>query len=224
MAHLKSLPNRPLRRASIADRVVLRLSTGRYVDGLWIGTFGSPAEPKLHRIEQALQLIKRNSALHYRRVTNSLDRIWVNLLPDAAACYQEWINACVFDERFVLDQATTLERLAMTIVHEATHARLRRQGLSYEIRLRPRIESICLRRELAFAKILPDSAELQAELMRTLEWCATNPDYFSDQNFQERDFDGRGTAMKYLGMPSWLVRALMSLRSPRRGEFGNKLD
>jgi hypothetical protein len=199
---------------------MLRLSTSRYIDGLWVGAFGSPTEPKLRRIEDALCLIKDHSALHYYRVTKNLERIWVNLLPDASARYEESLNACVFDERFVLDPTTSVDRLAATIVHEATHARLDRCGVSYEIEFRTRIEAICVRRELAFARTLPSSTEFQAELMRTLEWCATNPEYFSDQNFHERDFDGRLKALDYLGMPRWLVRALVTLRSPGRRLVG----
>ena len=197
-----------IEKPSAADRLAIWLSTSRNVDGLWVGTMESQPQAGLRRVGDALELIKRYNSLHYSRVIHNLDRVRVNILPDAGACYQRSLNACVFDERFVRAETTTLEQIATSIIHEATHARLERWGVSYEEKLRPRIETICLRRELAFGASLPDSAQLQEDLARTVEWCAANPDYFSGARFRERDTQGRITALRYLGTPDWIVRAL----------------
>jgi hypothetical protein len=199
-------------KPSALDRLAIWLSTSRNIDGLWVGTFESEPQLGLRRVGDALELIKRYNSLHYSRVIHNLDRVWVNVLPDAAACYQRSLNACVFDERFVRAETTTLEQIATSIIHEATHARLERWGVSYEEKLRPRIEAICLRRELAFAASLPDSAQLQEDIARTVEWCAANPDYFSGTRFRERDTQGRITALRYLGTPNWIVRAMLNSR------------
>jgi hypothetical protein len=81
--------------------------------------------------------------------------------------------------RFVLLETTTLEEIASTIVHEATHARLERWGISYDEKQRSRVEAICLRRELNVAASLPHSEPLREQIARTLEWCASDHDYFS---------------------------------------------
>jgi hypothetical protein len=84
------------------------------------------------------------------------------------------VQACVLDERYVLSETTTLEQIALTIIHEATHARLERCGIDYDEKLRQRIEAVCLRREFAFVAKLPNGAKLRDELARTLEWSTAN--------------------------------------------------
>jgi hypothetical protein len=111
----------------------------------------------------------------------------------------------------VADSATTVEQIASTIVHEATHARLERYRIGYKEELRARIEAICFRRELAFAVRLPDSAELQQGIARCLEWYQANPEQFSDAHFREGHRAGGIEALRYLGTPDWLIRALLML-------------
>src|SRR5882672_5044421 len=172
----KCFPGKPPSRPAVVDKLALWLSTSRYIDGLWVGTSESAPRPGLRRVEDALHLIKRQSPLHYSRVIRHLERVWVHILPDSLACYQHSLKACILDERYVLDETTTQERIATTIIHEATHARLESWGISYDEKLRPRIEAICFRRELTFAANLPDSAQLQEELARKIEWYGTNTD------------------------------------------------
>jgi len=154
---------KPSRKPHIADRIDLWLSTGREIDGLWVGTIEGKPQPGLRRVEDALQLIKHLSPLHYSRVIHNLERVWVRLLTIADACYNGPLSACMLDKRFVLQETTTLEEIASTIVHEATHARLERWGISYDEKARARIEAICLRRELNFIANLPNSEPLREQ-------------------------------------------------------------
>jgi hypothetical protein len=200
------LPKKPPPRPSVVDRVMLLLCASRNIDGLWIGTLrGAEAAPILRRVEEALALIKRYDPLQYARVVRDLERVWVNLRPDARACFERSLQACVLDERYVAAAETTPETIAKTIVHEATHARIERYGIGYKEGERIRIEAVCLRRELAFAARLPEGASLQDEVARTMEWCAENPDYFSNASFQQRDTEGRIEALHYLGTPEWVA-------------------
>lgn len=195
-------------RPRIIDRIQLAGSTGRYLDGIWIGTWrGTPED--LAPIERALLLVKQHSPLNYARIIRDLERVWVYLLPHGLAEYKRSLKACILDERYVADPATSIEKIACTIVHEATHARLERYGIEYEEPRRTRIEAICFRRELAFAARLPDSAELQQGIARCLEWYPANPDQFSDAHFQERHTAGGIEAARYLGAPDWLIRAIL---------------
>lgn len=196
----------------LVDKLALKLSTGRKVDGLWIGTMESKPRLGLRRVEEALELIKRNDSVNYSRVIHNLKRIWVNVLPDVNACYQPSLDACVLDERFVLSETMTLKWIASAIIHEATHARLKHRGIGYDEKLRPRIEAICLRRELAFATKLPDSANMQEEIGRTISWCATNHDYFSNTSFHERFAPGAVNTLRYLEVPESVIQATMKLR------------
>jgi hypothetical protein len=200
---------KPDRKPTRADRVELWLSKGRTIDGLWVGSREAKPYPGLRRVEDALLLIKCRDPLNYSRVACNLDRIWVHLIPYALAHYSLSLNACVLDERFVLRETTTLERLASVIIHETTHARLNGWGIDYEEKMRARIEAICLRRELNFLKRLPSTALLQEEITHTLEWHTTNQDYLSDANFRVHEDQGQVEMLRYLNVPNWLVNALM---------------
>ncbi|QPF89616.1 hypothetical protein [Bradyrhizobium commune] len=197
---------KPDRRSSRIDRLGLWLSKSHTIDRLWIGTTESKPYPALRRVEAALQLIKRHDTLNYSRITRNLDRIWVHLLPSAQAHYDRSLNACALDERYVLSETMTLEQLASTIVHEATHARLEGWGIQYLEAMRTRIEVVCLRRELSFLAKLPASEPLQDEIARALEWCAGNHDFYSDRNFQWRRQEGEMETLRYLNAPNWLIR------------------
>jgi hypothetical protein len=123
-------------RPSLVDRQMLYLSKSRYVDGLWIGAFEDKqkGEQILTRLEAALALIKRYDRVRYDRVIRDLHRIWVVLLPGNIANFAYQLEACQIDTRYFIADTTTLEMIASTVVHEATHARLWRFGYEQQIR------------------------------------------------------------------------------------------
>ena len=213
------LVRRPRRKAETKpgaiDRLGLWLSTSRVIDGLWVGTMESKPHPGLRRVEDALRLIKSHDALNYSRVIRHLERIWVNLLPGDLAHYDASMGACVFDERYVVQEATTPERIASTIIHEATHARLEHWGIGYDEDRRARIETICLRRELNFVNRLPAAEALREEVARTVAWYAGNHDYFSNASFEQREAQGQAETLRHLGAPDWVFRFAMKLRAAR---------
>jgi hypothetical protein len=208
------------KKPAVVDRLALWFSTSRNIDGLWVGTVESKPWPGLRRVEEALQLIKSHDSLHYSRVINNLGRIWVQLLTGDLAHYERSLKACVFDERYVVQETTTTEWIASTIVHEATHARMERWGVIYEENKRGRIEAICIRRELNFVARLPRSEALQEEAVRRLEWCAGDHDHFSNASFQQREVQGQIEALRYLGAPDWVFGFAMKLRALRRWIHG----
>jgi hypothetical protein len=188
------------------------MCTARRFDGIWIGSWGRAPEEDLARVEDALLLIQQHSPLDYARIVRELERIWVSLSFHGLAEYQHSLRACILDERYVADPATTIERIASAIVHETTHARLERYGIGYKAELRTRIEAICFRRELAFAVRLPNSAELQQQIAQSLEWYPANPDFFSDATFRERHTAGGTEALRHAGVPDWLIQATLALK------------
>lgn len=201
-------------KPSFIDRFFLRwLGTNRDFDGLWVGTTESKPHPALRRVEDALRLLKVQSPFHYSRVIRHLTRIWVHLVPSSDAHYDRSLNACVFDERFVLRKTTTLEEIASTIVHETTHARLEQSGVDYLEKDRLRIEAICIRRELNFLAKVPSSELLRGERARALEWCNSQPDYFLDASLQQKWQAGEIETLRYLNVPEWLIAALFRVRA-----------
>ena len=142
------------------------------------------------------------------------------MIPSARAQYQSSLNACVIDERFAILETTTIEQLASTIVHEATHARLERWGISYEDEKdRPRIEAICMRRELNFLSKLQHSDLLQEQIAGKVEWYAADHDYYSDASFRRRYREGNAEILRYLGAPDWLINFIMRAAARRHARI-----
>jgi len=146
----------------------------------------------------------RYDRIRYDRLIRDLKRVWVVILPSYLAGFDHKIHACKIDTRFFLAATTTPELIAATIVHEATHARLWGRGIRYEEARRPRIEEICLRREVAFAAKLPNGTDVRDQAERTLALCASGA-YWTNAAFSERYIEGGVEALRYMGAPGWLA-------------------
>lgn len=191
------------------DRLMLRLSKSEHVDGLWVGVFDDHPEAMLRRLKNALELIKAHDPLRYSHLIRDLKRLWVCGGLSTIGCFNYRLGACQFDDRFVLAETTTPELLASAIVHEATHARLWNWGIRYDEPLRPRVEAVCVRRQLAFAKKLPDGRRSQEWAERIL--ASSDPANLSNTSFWKRDYDWRIAELHRLGVPDWLVRTIVAL-------------
>ncbi|MFZ1104523.1 MAG: hypothetical protein WAN86_17020 [Hyphomicrobiaceae bacterium] len=202
-------------------------AASRSVDGLWVGAyFQENAEATLRRVEEALGLIKTYDRPRYDRLTRDLERVWVRLTPSGSAHFDQSLWACILDERFVLAETTDAEMIAGAIVHEATHARLDRCGFRYEEDQRERVEAICNRRMLAFARKLPDGHGVRAWAEANL---AVDTSYYVDAALRERAEEGNLQILQHLE-PSWVARPASALirwrmrraerRRPRSGKTG----
>ena len=200
-------------RPSWSDRFLLRLSSGRSVDGLRVGASEYDGERALDRVEAALGLIKTFDRRRYDRMRHDLERVWVRLLPGPLAQYSAALNACELDTRFVLDEASTAEIIATVIVHEATHARLARCGVRYDEKDRARIEAICVRGERAFAEKLQDGG---AALSWVEGHAELSPETFTDAAFAESRHQGGLDVLRHLGTPEWVLRTVLALAAVRR--------
>lgn len=203
------------------DRLQLRFSTSRRIDGLWIGALleESEAAPALCRVEGALHLIKSHDRIRYNRLLRDLDRVWVCRLFGPRASYRHSLRACQLDTRFVVAE-TSSERIASSIVHEATHARLMRCGIGYEDELRARVEAVCLRREIAFAAKLPNGRQPREDAEDALGWYAERG-YLTDAAVDERRLKALFEEGRNSGAPEWLMqwmlRTARALRALHRG-------
>ena len=199
-------------RRSLIDRILLWMSSGKDIDGLWVGT-ETEAERVLPRVEAALGLIKTHDRQRYDRIVADLDRVWVRLLTTYVAQFRPSWSACFLDERFVLGDTTDAAHIAAAIVHEATHARLWRCGFGYDEEVRQRVEAVCVRREVAFANKLPDGERIRAVAAEAL---ALSPTYWTSVAAQERHYEGSLQALHYLRY-DWLARPLLAILKWRQG-------
>jgi hypothetical protein len=187
------------------QRLMLFTSASRRIDGLWVGCFDNDSASSLDRVEEALSLIKKYDRRRYDRLIRDLERVWVQLIPGGIAHFDSSIWACVLDPRHVLNHANSTERIASSIVHEATHARLWRRGIRYQEDLRSRVEAVCFRSERAFAAKLPNGEQMREQAERSLAAYAS-PEYWTDEAFRKRRHEGSIETLRYLQMPNWLIR------------------
>lgn len=175
----------------------------------------------LGRVTEALDLIRQVDARGYRQIRR--------LLPGGIAVVPPQANVGWYDDRrkacFLSADCLARypkEEIALTIVHEACHARLARWGIGYPEPLRFRVEQMCVRREIAFARRLvahDASAEgLVASTSRRLE--ALQPEDYADAEFERQAWQSRILMLrelKALGTPRWLRRwVVLSVRRQRR--------
>ena len=201
---------RATRNLSLGERLLLRLSTTRDFDGLWVGTTESDEEPIFQRVEEALTIIRLHDPRRYQRLRRDISRIWIRVLPGPTASFNAAAKACELDPRCVRDATVAAHYLAVVIVHEAAHARIDRY-VPYREDLRHRIEAACCRQELAFCRRVPDTAALQQEIQA---WLAELPskEFWSDSAREQRFFDGSLEALRHLGVPQCLLPAFLGIR------------
>jgi hypothetical protein len=123
------------------------------------------------------------------------------------------LNACLLDERIVASETTTVEWIASAIVHEATHARLETLGIRYDEAVRQRIERICARRELDFARHLSGVDALLEEITWRLDRCSEENASHTDQNMWEKTNQGNAEILRHLGTPEWVITLMLRARN-----------
>jgi hypothetical protein len=129
------------------------------------------AEERLAKVRQALRLIGRSDASELVRIQRYLRRIMImHSLGDSNGWYWHDLRACFLDRGFVIETAP--ERISLTIVHEAAHARIRRAGIHMEPANRARVEVICSKSALRWARKLEDT-QILAEARRRREYWET---------------------------------------------------
>lgn len=112
------------------------------------------------RVANALGVIAKVDAGRSTRIQRDIRAVlvWPGVFPGARGEFLAGRAICALDSDFVRTSDVSL--VALTIVHEATHARLARS--SYTDETAERIERICERQELAFISKLPGGELLVA--------------------------------------------------------------
>jgi hypothetical protein len=159
------------------------------------------AEAAFAKITTAFDLLQDHGSRSLddiRRHTNGVF-LWAT-----AGALGEWhreTGLVVLEETSVHHEDTTARDIASILVHESTHARLDAKGFAYSPQRRERIEKVCFRRQLAFARRLSDPGELIDQAERQLQLA---PDYFTNEAWRQRVV----AKLVELGVARWLVHAI----------------
>jgi hypothetical protein len=148
---------RRLRSASI--RLAIRMSPRASIEGFEVAQLAGndPSEVLFGKVRTALGIISRSDPRRFKRLQQDVRRILLLDAGEAAGMYWHELRACVLDLSYIREFPP--EYIASTLVHEGTHARLRRR-FRYPPQLRKRIEALCISQEIRFASRLPGAAEL----------------------------------------------------------------
>lgn len=114
------------------------------------------------RVRDALDLIAARHPVLFQKVQRYLAAVVVQ--PAGYPEYRHEFRACFMSSRSVeqLDAA----KLALLIVHEATHGRLFEMAVEGPLADRERIERVCVSQEIALARVLSDHDEDLVEFAR----------------------------------------------------------
>lgn len=175
-------------------RFLIRMGKPREVLGVKLVDISqeSASEASIEKLAQALALVATTDEPTLGRIRRELDQIVIYDGVDTR--YDPGLNACFLDGTYLIRRPVA--QIAMTLVHEATHAELFRQGHGYEPEERASIEARCVAAEIAFAERVPGTEDLVAHSRRQL----ANP-WWTDVAL----FDRRIALYRAGGWPEWLV-------------------
>jgi len=126
--------------------------------GIEILQFTDVQEDVADKFGRALSLIERCEPRWLKHIREKVRRIVI--VPIGVPSFRARVRGCYLPLWFV--RAADEEELAVTLVHEATHARLHDWGCrarENEIQFIGRIEGVCVAREVAFARKIPVRGE-----------------------------------------------------------------
>jgi len=153
------------------------------------------------KIDQALNLISETDPRRYLQIRRDVKKIWVSPAPGCCAQWMDELQICILDRDYFCQADVLPPEVALAIVHESTHARLDRLKIQYTEDIRERVERVCIKSEIAFAKRLPDGqkfvdiAESRLQIPKS---------YWTNAQFQQRDLD----TLAELRKKTWLARIL----------------
>lgn len=132
-----------------------------------LDTFKWDAQHCASRVSDALALIKGIDATLLARVRSLAPRVFCfPLRAGAAGEYSRELRTCLVDPRYIVSPDTPTFLIANTIIHEAMHARLHDRGIPICPATHQRIESICIRAEIAFLSKIGTTEAQQILVLR----------------------------------------------------------
>jgi hypothetical protein len=167
------------------------------------------------RLAEGLALLEQRDPLRFSRARRELMGIVVEdwgTKADILAHYDFALRMCVLNASFLREAgAISALDVALSVVHEATHARLHRVGIGacqmHNDGTRIRTERICKRSELAFSNRLPEVGAIRVLREKLLVELAG----------VEREYPAVPTRQRQYAYTRGLVRALFGDDRPASG-------
>ena len=176
---------------------------------LWLH-FRAPENAR-DTIAQALDRIAQVDPVSFAHIPKALPG---GIIADATNYAHAWYSiprkACVIGAHALAEDTT--DTLALCILHEMCHARLWDRGIGYDGKdLRARVERVCIRRELAFARKL-EALDLPAGTHTgwiSEKLARVDESHYSDDSFDLRhrqELLQKLRLMRDMDTPRWLRR------------------
>jgi hypothetical protein len=183
--------------------VMWQLATRRELHGFSVGVsrpHGGEQSTVFSKVGAALERIETHDPRRLARIRRCVQHLYVS--GTGSPYLARWVHPfsmCMLTVDWVLRAETRPAGIACAIVHEATHARLWRFG--YQESIRHRIERICYKEEEAFARRLPDAADLADRAQAAQQRPQA---FYSHARLRKRSL----AAARGFGIPGWVVRLL----------------
>jgi hypothetical protein len=198
-------------------RAIWRISSSRQLHmirtAVWAGA--TNRDRCFDRVDEALDLIER-----YDPATlASLRRHFAGILVFGeerfrSAHWNQSARLCVITSLYLESPNISPERIALTLVHENTHATLLALGIPYLDGRRACIEVICAMAELAFARRMTLNPELIRRTERRIEdWSTSGEAPWSKQTHREEVLE----QLREMGTPKWILSLLRRLAGVSAG-------
>ena len=171
---------------------------------------GHAAADAFATVSEALNIIYEVDPKRLRRIQRDVKYLLVTDAPSSA--YLALSRTCLLSRRLVGRRHPV--RVALTIVHEATHARIASAGIISRDSLRARIEKRCVAEQVALLMKLRDAGYGGTEAWATyLEERLRRPWWTPDEVLRRKEM-----MLQEHGAPRWLLRlnALLNRNRPRR--------
>lgn len=148
----------------------------------------------------ALETIREHDPRRFRRICRDVKCIGIIHSRRSAGEYWRELGAIVVSSEHL--RAQTVPAVCMTMIHEATHARLENWGVRR--RQDERVERACVKEEIRFVRRIPGTDRLVEGARLKLEtrwWDSSQP---------RREFSER---LRRLNAPKWVRRLLLWINS-----------
>jgi hypothetical protein len=168
------------------------------------------------KIDQALNLISEFDPRRYLQIRRDVKKIWVSAAPGYCANWMDDFQMCILDSDYFCRDNVSASEMALTIVHESTHARLCKLKIEYTEDIRDRVERVCVKSEIAFAKRLPDGQKFVEIAESRLQ---IPESYWTNAQFEQRELD----TLAELRKKTWLARILYPILKRRSDKKNARL-
>ena len=164
----------------------------------------------LDRVRAALDLVARHDAKSLAAIVDHFDHIQVlSTLGVPNAQYLHAERLCVLSAEYLERDTTEAARLAMTLVHELTHARQLSRDRPVKMSV-AQAEWLCIGAELAFVRKVPGTEHLQRAARKRLE---RRPDFYARPADKEREAEYI-RAQNFPRWWMWMMERLSGNRLP----------